>query len=326
MSSFIVFVLIGGFAAISGINDGGNMVGTFMNTRAVSPWILLPVLIASIAFGPVFFGTAVSHTIAVEILNVGRTGSLVLAVSLASSVMTLGVSWWLRVPSSTTVALAGGMIGAAVVDGGAAAIHWMGVAKVGVGLVGSVAMGFLVAFGLTRILWRIFQTMSQKTAKRLGYLQVVTVMIQGLAYGANDQEKAIGLMALYFMLQQSPARYHVDSWDIVVPLVFWVIGLMAGGWRIARTVSGHIFRLRPLHALTTQAAAAMTVIAAALAGLPVSTTQTTDGGLFGLGTALAPRRVQWITVRRVVGVWLTTMPLALVIGMTLMEAVRLAGG
>lgn len=322
MTGWMLLVLIGLFAAISGINGGGNLVGTFLQTRAVSPRFLIPILIASIALGPLLFGTAVSHTVAVEIINFRRAGFSVLAAALIAAILTLLITWWLRLPSSTTIALTGGMVGATLLDGRAALIHWGGVAKVGGGLVGSVLVGYMVAFLVTRLLWRILRDVSVANPRQLGYLQIATLTAQGLAYGANDQEKAIGLMALA-LTTAAGSHYHVTLAAIGLALVFWTAGLLVGGLRIARTVGGHIFPIRPLHSLAVQGSAAVTVVSAALLGLPVSTTETTDGSLFGLGSALAPQRVEWRTGLRLLIVSGTTLPLAFALGLAVVNLMRL---
>ncbi len=322
--NIVAFVLIGGFAFISGVNDGGNLVGTFLPTRAIAPRLLIPALVLSVGLGPFVFGTAVSHTIAVEVLNFRAAGLPTLDVAAAASILTLLLCWRLKVPSSTTAAIAGGMVGAAFAHGEVGLLHWAGVLKVLVGLFGSVVIGFLVSYFVTRLVWRMLSGASTATARRLGYAQLGTLMVQGLAYGANDQEKAIGLLTLFLVMSHQAPHYQVTAVTVLIPLVFWVGGLLTGGWRIARTVGGHIFRIRPVHSLTVQASAAATVLTAAVLGVPVSTTQTTDGALFGLGAALAPRRVQWRTAYRLARVWFITLPLAVGLGMAVMAAVRLA--
>jgi len=310
----MLLALIAGFAIVSGINDGGNLAGTLLPARAVAPRVLIPLLIVSVGLGPFLFGTAVSHTIAVEIVDIPAAGPSLADAALAGALSTLLVSWWLKVPSSTTIALAGGMVGAALLTGHGALVHWDGVAKVGLGLLGSVAVGFLAAWAAGRAVWHVARGVTAPAARRrIGYAEAAVLLVQGLAYGANDQEKAIGLLALD-LSRLHGVPYHVSPTAITLPLVFWTLGLLGGGWRIARTVGGHIFRIRPLHALSVQTAAAVTVVAAAVLGLPVSTTQTTDGALFGVGASLAPRRVQWHTGGRLVLVWATTLPLALVLG------------
>ena len=205
-------------------------------------------------------------------------------------------------------------MGAAILSGHSALIHWDGVVKLLGGLFGSLAVGFVVAYGLTVLFWTVLSRLSLDNVKRLTGAQYVTAFWQSLAYGANDQEKIIGLMAFLFMLFSHQTHYVVVWPAILLPLLFWGLGVAVGGWRIAKTVGGKIYRLRPTNALSTQAAAALTVSVAALWGLPVSTTETTDGALFGMGTALNPYKVRWSVVRKIVVVWVLTMPTALAIG------------
>ncbi|MCL4319223.1 MAG: inorganic phosphate transporter [Firmicutes bacterium] len=316
-----IFLGIAGFAVISGFNDGGNLIATFLASGTLTGRVVVPLLLCGIGLGPIIFGTAVSHTIALEIVNFRAAGHEVLLVALLAALGTLLLTWRLRIPTSTTIALGGGMIGAAFLSGKGQLVHWSGVAKLGIGLVGSVVIGFLVAWILTTLLWALLAKIPVTDIKRLSLGQYVTVFWQGLAYGANDQEKAIGLMTIFFMILAHSTKYHVTWLAIVLPLIFWAVGLVVGGWRIARTVGSHIFRLRPMNALSTQAAAAITVSMAALLGLPVSTTQTTDGCLFGMGASLDPLHVRWPMVRKIIVVWLLTMPIAMIIGGTGMAMV-----
>ncbi|MDA8194560.1 MAG: inorganic phosphate transporter [Thermaerobacter sp.] len=310
----LIFLSIAGFTIISGINDGGNLVATFLASGTIRPGWVLPLLLSSIGLGPVVFGTAVSHTIAVEVVNFAQAGPLVLLVALLAAVVTLLTTWWMKIPTSTTIALGGGMVGATLVSGRIHLIHWAGVAKLIAGLVGSVVLGFVVALVLTRLLWMGLKRLSMQQVQPLTRIQYLTAFWQGLAYGANDQEKAIGLMAVFWMLIDHHADYRVPWLAVAVPLVFWAAGLVVGGFRIARTVGNHVVRIEPMTALSTQWAAAVTVSLAALGGFPVSTTQTTDGALFGTGTALQPLAVRWVMVRKMVGVWVLTMPAAMVLG------------
>lgn len=320
-----ILILIIGFSGISGVNDGGNLIGTYLSSNSVRPVVSVSLLAASVLAGPIIFGTRVSHTIAVEIVNFQTAGHLVLATALVGALLTLAVTWYLSIPTSATLALAGAMIGAVLVDGHTVWVEWGGVLKVGVGLVGSVVIGFAAAYGVSRLLWRLMARFP-----RIGFgggrAQWVTIVMQGLAYGANDQEKAIGLTAVLLMLVDHHTRYQVTWLAIGLPWIAWVGGLFAGGLRIAKTVSGHIFKLRDVAAVSTQFGAAITVGAAALAGLPVSSTQTTDGSVFGTGTALNPYGVRWGTAGRFVRVWALTMPLAVAMGGAAMGTARIIHG
>ncbi len=319
----VIFLLIGLFSLLSGFNDGGNLMATFLRGGVLAPWVIFPILVGSIALGPLLFGTAVSRTIAVAIVNFDLTGPWVLAVAIGSAVLTLFITWRFRIPTSTTMALAGGMLGASIASGDARFIHWSGIVTVLVGLVASVILGFITAFVVTRALWTILAKASSSSYRRMKRLQYVSAMWQGMAYGANDQEKAIGLTALATMLWIKGFHYHVSWIAVSIPLVFWALGFWGGGVRIAKTVGGHIIRLDPMNALSTQMAAAVTVSMAAFWGIPVSTTQTTDGALFGTGTALNPLKVQWLVARNMLLVWSVTVPLSMVVGLVIMTLSRL---
>ena len=302
-------LLITVFALLSGINDGGNLVGTYLSGSSVRPRLILCGLFLSMVVGPFLFGTRVSHTIAVEIVNFEHVSSWVLMMALFSAIATLSMTWLMKIPTSVTLALTGGMVGSAIATGDARWISWHGIVKVLVGLMGSVSMGFCVAFLFTTLVWRLLRRrpgFGRSAAK----LQYVTVVVQGLAYGANDQEKVIGLAALWMMMVTHGHTYVVRWPAVVAPWVVWVAGLFIGGLHIAKTVNGHVFRLRGPEAVTTQGAAAVTVSIAALLGFPVSTTQTTDGSLFGTGTALNPYRVRWRTVASFLKVWVWTLPVS----------------
>ncbi len=322
-AEIVVILLIALFTGISGINDGGNLVGTFLASRMISVRWLIPILIINIGIGPILFGTAVSHTVAVEVVDFQKAGMVILAISLFSALLTLLITWLLRVPSSTTIALTGGMIGGAWSNDRTGLIHWVGVLKVVGGMIGSIIVGFIMAYIITKLLWHVLRDVKDGTNRKFAYLQYITISLQGIAYGANDQEKAIGLTALYFMMIHHHTHYAVTAFAIGLPVLFWILGLYFGGLRIAQTVSGHILRLRALQAITTQMAAAITVIAAAMAGLPVSTTQTTDGCLFGMGAATEPRKVRWLTVQKLLWVWVLSFPSAIIIGYLSMAFLRI---
>ncbi|MCY0894185.1 MAG: inorganic phosphate transporter [Acidibacillus sp.] len=312
--SVSVFILIALFALVSGFNDGGSIIASFLVSGVLPARLIVPLLIISVGLGPLVFGTAVSHTIAVEIVDFHRMGLQLLCTALFASLLTLLITWRLKIPTSTTIALVGGAVGSALAHYGISSIHWIGVVKVFTGFIGSVFVGFIVAYLLTKVLWILFSRMSMTWMRRLRYGQYVTAFFQGLAYGANDQEKAIGLMAVAIALVFHTTGYHVSFIAILFPLIFWSIGLVVGGSRIARTLGEGVVKLGPINALSAQTSVALSVSAASVFGLVVSTTQTTNGSLFGMGTARNPYAVNWATSIKIVKIWALTLPLALIVG------------
>ncbi|MCL6593863.1 MAG: inorganic phosphate transporter, partial [Alicyclobacillus sp.] len=145
-----------------------------------------------------------------------------------------------------------------------------------------------------------------------------------LCYGANDAEKSVGLLAsLWAVLRHTP--FAVRPLMVMLPALAFTAGLLGGGWRVARTVGFHIFRARPVHAFTTQWAAAAVILGAAALGGPVSSTQTLDSALVGVGTAARSRQVHWPVVRRMAWVWVVTLPLSFVLAVALASVYRLIG-
>lgn len=314
----VIFLLVIGYTGLSGFNDGGNLVATFAATRSLKLSLVIPLLILSIGLGPILFGTAVSRTIATQIINFPLAGPLVVTASLLGAIATLIVTWRLSLPTSTTLALGGAMAGAAFTAGQGRLIHWTGILKILLGLLGSVAAGFVFAAIITFILWTVLSRLSLPQALHIRRLQYFIAIWQGMAYGANDQEKAIGLTALVFLMMHHKTRYQVSWVDIVLPLLAWSVGLLLGGTRVARTVGNRVVRIKSINAVGALTAATLTVTLAAMAGLPISTTQTVDASLIGMGTTLNPAAVHWLTVKNIVRVWILTIPIAMALGIAAM--------
>jgi inorganic phosphate transporter, PiT family len=302
------------FNVVAGFNDGGNLLAS----AAASRTIPLPVafcLIVGFAFaGPFVFGTAVAATLGAGVADYATIGApLLLAAVLASLVVVL-IAYSARVPTMMTLALISAMVGSLLVTRGPAALHWAGVVKVLVSTFGSAFVGFCIgalAFALLRFL---LKPVTRATGERVMRLQYLTVALQALGYGANDAEKMMGLMAAAGAVQASGHAFAVPVWAIVSSIAAFAAGLLFGGVRVARTIGGRLFSIRPVHALAYQAAAGATVLAASALGGPLSTTETTASAIIGVGAVSRFRRVHWDVVRRIVLAWLITAPAGLAAG------------
>ncbi len=309
-----VLVLILLFGYLSGYNDGGNLIATLLGSRTLPRWVLFPLLTVSVSVGPVIFGTRVAATIGNQIVNLQRIGPGVVAAALIAAAVTILAAWWSRVPTSTSVALVGGLVGGALVHGGPAAVHWPGVVKALLSLALSLIFGFSVGF----VVYRIVRWALRRVTPRVGHVvvrgQYLTAALQGVGYGANDAEKTMGLLAALALLSGVSHRFEVTWPMIALTVLTFVAGMGVGGWRVARRIGMHVFRIRPTHAVAVQLAAAMTVMTAASLGGPVSTTQTTDAALLGVGSAHRPSMLHWAVVRSLLVAWGVTMPLSLTVG------------
>ncbi len=291
--------LVLAFNLLAGFNDGGNLLATLLPSR-VRPILLWFWLAVVVSLGPIVLGTHVADTIVRRIVT-PQSLSPILASATLSAIAVVLVSWWQRVPTSMSLALIGAMVGAGTAAG--SHVLWGGATRAVVGFVLTVLLGGLLGLLIARYGRQVLRHLRRGAV--LSLIMLLTALLEGLAYGGNDLEKAIGLL-------------HFSGFTLHGAILFatlsFALGSAVGSWRIARTVSGQIIRLRPPEALYTQAATGLAVLAAATAGIPVSTSQTVDASLLGVGSAENPRHVGWRVARRMVFAWFFTPLAAFVMG------------
>ncbi|MCL6592582.1 MAG: inorganic phosphate transporter [Alicyclobacillus sp.] len=324
MAVVLAVVLILAFTVVCGWNDGGNLLAALANTRVLRPLWALLLIAGAVWLGPFLLGTAVAGTVGTQIVDLRRLQPGALDLALASTLLTLVLSWRLRVPTSTTLALLGGLCGAGLVLLGPHGVVWRGLLKSLVSLLLAITLGGPAGWALYAVLRYGLRRANTRTGMRVGGLQSVTALLLCLGYGANDAEKSVGLLAsLWAVLRHMP--FAVRPWMVVLPALAFTVGLLWGGWRVARTVGFHIFRARPVHAFATQLAAAAVILGAAVLGGPVSSTQTLDSALVGVGAAARSKQVRWPVVRRMAWVWVVTLPLSFALASTLAGVYRVWG-
>lgn len=313
------------FGLVSGFNDGGNLMGSFTSGRVISPRAASLLLLVSLA-GPLVLGTAVAQTVGTNVIDLRAQGPLGYVLITVSPLCVVLVSLWFGIPTSMTLALVGAMLGWALIDGGRSAIHWAGVARVLIGMPISVLGGGLLALFVYGSIRRVFGTRPHASLLRLSRLQFLTAAAQAFAYGGNDMEKTVGLIAVGMSF---PTAGHAVAFASAAPIigafVCFYVGAITGGSRVAGRVGLGVLKVRPTQALSQQLASASIVGALAIAGAPVSMTQTIDGGLVGVGAALRASSVRWGIVREMLGSWVLTLPMALVVAAALHFAVRALG-
>ncbi|MCL6516739.1 inorganic phosphate transporter [Alicyclobacillus sp.] len=316
MADELAVALIMGFTLLCGFNDGGNLLAAFLNTRVMRAGVVLVVILAGTVLAPFLLGTAVAATIGTRIVDIRQTGVPVLNLGLAATLVTLLLCWRLKVPTSASFALVGGMSGAGLAVLGPHAVIWWGLVKVGLSLILSVVLGGLAGFVGYWVLYQALRRASRRLGVRVGYLQYLSTIFVCLGYGANDAEKSVGLLATVHALAHR-APFHVMPWMVIAPAGVFFLGVLVGGWRVARTVGFHVFRARPVHAFAMQVASAAVILGASAVGGPVSTTQTIDSALVGVGVCARKERIRWSFVRRMAVVWVVTMPLAFSVAVVL---------
>ena len=313
------------FGLVSGFNDGGNLMASFTSGRVITPRVAAFLLLVSLA-GPLAIGTAVAQTVGTNVIDLRAQGELSYVLITLSPLCVVLTSLLFGIPTSMTLALVGAMLGWVLVGGGQSVIHWTGVARVLLGMPISVLGGGLLALTLYRTIRRFMGNRPHAELLGLARFQFLTAAIQAFAYGANDMEKTVGLIAvgMSFPSHGQPVAFSGAA-PIIGAFGFFFVGALIGGSRVAGRVGLGVLKVRPMQALSQQLASGTVVAALAIAGAPVSMTQTIDGGLVGVGAALRASSVRWGIVREMLGSWLLTLPLALAFAAALHLAVRVVG-
>jgi PiT family inorganic phosphate transporter len=299
------------FDFVNGFHDSANSVATVISTRVLSPVtaVSMAAFFNFIAFA--VFGVAVATTIGKGIVSSNViTPNLVLA-ALVGAILWDLITWYLGLPSSSSQALIGGLIGAAIVKAGIGSLIWAGLDKTLSFMVISPIAGFLLAFGLMTLLIRGFFTIPLHVINRyFRRLQLVSAALVSLSHGTNDAQKTMGVVTALLVSTGYLSTFVVPLWVAVMAASAIALGTFFGGWRIVRTLGFRMTKLDPVHGFSIETASAVTIIAASLVGAPVSTTQVVSGGVMGSGATMGASTVRWGIARRIVWAWILTIPLS----------------
>lgn len=328
------------FDFTNGFHDASSILGTVIASRALTPARAV-VLVAVFEFlGPLLGGTAVANTIG-GFVDLGALAEMLsLTVLLAGLVGAIAwnlLTWWLAIPSSSSHALVGGLVGAVLVSAGAEHVVWglgalagegrlTGVVKVLLALVLSPLLGLWAGFLLHRAALFLLRAARPAVNRHLRRAQLFTAAWLAFSHGANDAQKSMGILTLVLLLGGFIPTFQVPAWVIVACAGAITAGILSGGWRIVRTVGFGIYKVRPLHALDSQLSSASVILTAALLGAPVSTTHVVSSSIMGIGAAERPRAVRWAKAKEIVTTWLVTLPGAAAIAVVAYALLRLVPG
>ena len=332
----IVLALI--FDFTNGFHDASNLVATMLASRAMPPPRAV-ILASTFEFlGPILGGTAVANTVG-KILNEDGTGILVpvvLAAIIAAIAWNL-FTWYFGIPSSSSHALIGGLVGAALVaTRSTTSVHWgfhgfdplhpSGVFGVAMALMISPFLGFIAGFVLQKITAFALRGATPRANTGLKRLQWVTASILAFSHGTNDAQKTMGIITLLLVSGGWITTFEVPLWVKGSAALMIALGALSGGWRIMRTIGRGIFKVRPIHGFSSQAASAAVILGNALTGGPVSTTHVVSSTVMGVGTASKVRAVKWGRVGDIVLTWLITIPASMLLAALVFLAIRLVLG
>jgi PiT family inorganic phosphate transporter len=272
--------------------------------------------------GPVLAGTAVADTVG-GIVTVEPGGTVAVLVAALSAALTWNLlTWWRGLPSSSSHALVGGLVGAAIVGSGPGAVNWggleglrpVGVLGVLAGLALSPVLGVLAGWVLEAASRRGLRRARRRVQRPVRRAEWGTASALAFAHGTNDAQKTMGLITLALLVSGVLPAFEVPLWVKVACAVALTFGSALGGWRIARTIGRGIYRIRPLDGLVSQGSSAVVIGASAVLGAPVSTTHVVSSSVVGVGTAQRWRHVRWPVVREILLAWVVTLPVCLGLG------------
>lgn len=315
MAAVIVLVVLAlVYNFLNGFNDSSNIVATIISSRALPPRLALWMIALAEFFGPFIFGVAVARTIGVGLISPSVIQIDVIIAALASAIIWGAVAWFFAIPSSSTHALVGGLIGAAVISAGWGAVQYSGLLKIIIALFISPVLGLVVGFLLTRLVFWLARNASPRINRFFKNGQIITGLGLGLSYGANDAQKSIGIITLGLVVSGQITDFHVPTWVMIVCGLAIVAGTLSGSWRLIRTLGSKFYKIRPIHGFCTQAASAAVILAAAAVGGPASTTQVVSSAILGVGSAQRFNMVRWNVAGQIAVAWLLTIPVTTFLG------------
>ncbi|AWI79609.1 MAG: inorganic phosphate transporter [Betaproteobacteria bacterium HGW-Betaproteobacteria-13] len=323
------------FDYTNGFHDAANVVATVIASRAMSPAQAVSVVAVFEFLGPLLGGTAVANTIGGFVDLAGVPVMLSLGVLLAGLIGAIGwnlLTWWKGIPSSSSHALVGGLVGAVVSSAGVDHVVWgfsalaeghlSGVTKVLLALVLSPLLGFFVGYLIHRFLSLLFRAARPTLNRHLRLSQYVTTAGLAFAHGANDAQKSMGILTLVLLLGGFIPSFDVPLWVMLVCAIAMTAGVLTGGWRIVRTLGFAVYKVRPLHALDSQLTSAAVILSASLVGAPVSTSHVVASSIMGIGASERPRSVRWGKAGEIVATWVITIPASAAAGAMVLLLLR----
>ena len=307
----LVVVLAVGFDYINGFHDTANAIATSVSTRALRPSHAI-LMSAAANFVGALSGTAVAKFIASGIATTpaGDDGQIVVAAALVGAITWNLITWRLGIPSSSSHALIGGLIGAAIASSGLGSLNGPGIYdKVVFPLVASPILGVLIGFGLMVLLLNVFKGAHPKRINdRFRRLQLVSAAYMAFSHGSNDGQKTMGIITLALVAGGVIAEPVVPLWVILLAATAISFGTAAGGWRIIKTMGQKVVKLDPVHGFAAETTAATIIIGASHFGMPVSTTHVISSAIIGVGASDRFSAVRWGVAGNILIAWVLTIP------------------
>lgn len=325
----VTFALV--FDYINGFHDTANAIATVVSTRVLGPRAAI-LMAAALNFAGALISTNVAKTVASGLVNLNEKTAqgAILAAVIGAIVWNL-ITWRWGIPSSSSHALVGGLCGAAIVYGGFGALKWKGIEeKVLLPLIGSPLIGFILGFAVMALIFSLLARVHPgRVSATFRRLQLVSAAAMAFSHGSNDAQKSMGLITLALVSQGLIAVHgkepHIPFWVILACAVAMALGTAVGGYRIIKTMGHRIIRLEPVHGFAAETSAAIVIFLATHFKMPISTTHTIAGSIFGVGSSKRLSAVRWGVAQSMVIAWVLTIPAAGLVAAVVYEGMRIFG-
>ena len=313
------------FDFLNGLHDAANSIATIVSTRVLRPYyaVIWAAFFNFVAF--LFFGLHVAQTIGTGIVGADLVDAQVIFGALMGAITWNVVTWWLGIPSSSSHALIGGLVGAGIAKVGLSAIVWAGLGKTAAAIVVSPLLGFFLALLLVFVIsWIFVRATPFSVDRQFRIYQFMSAALYSLGHGGNDAQKTMGVIAVLLYSQGFlGGTFHVPLWVVLACQAAMAMGTLFGGWRIVRTMGSRITRLTPMQGFCAETGGAATLFLATWLGVPVSTTHTITGAIIGVGAARRLSAVRWNVTNGIVFAWVVTIPAAGIVAALFYELARL---
>lgn len=323
----MIFTVIGLallFDFINGFHDTANAIATSVSTRALHPSHAI-IMAAVLNFAGAMYSTGVAKTIGADIVKSAQhVDEHIIIAALIGAVLWNILTWWLALPSSSSHALVGGIIGAVLVSVGLDGLNFYGIGKIVLSLILSPLIAIVTGCCVMTLLFQVFGRFSPSAVNgKFKKMQVLSAAMMAFSHGSNDAQKSMGIITLALLAGGYIEVFEVPTFVKLLAATAMACGTAVGGWRIIKTIGGKIFKLEPISGFAADLNSSFVIFSATLLHLPVSTTHVVSGSIMGVGTAKRLSAVRWGVAQQMVAAWVMTIPSTAIIGALAYKVIRM---
>lgn len=309
----IILALV--FDFINGFHDTANAIATSVSTRALKPRTAI-IMAAFLNFFGAMYSTGVAKTIGGDIVkSAEHIDEHIIVAALIGAIVWNLFTWWIAIPSSSSHALVGGIIGAVLVSTGAIGLNFWGIGKIVLSLILSPIIAIVVGFIIMNIFYLLFGKFRPSSLNnKFNRMQIITAATMAFSHGSNDAQKSMGIITLALLSGGYIDVFEVPYYVKILAATAMACGTAIGGWKIIKTVGGRIFKLQPISGFAADLNSSVIIFSATLLSLPVSTTHVVSGSIMGIGSAKRIGAVRWGTAQQMLMAWVLTIPCTAIVG------------